>query len=134
MLGEPVSRPVRFMLTDQGKLKAADGSHEPAHVTDYEPGKWLDCKIGVHRTTCRYRLKVNGRDVLNNAGFPEPSSVVYAISFASVRFCPAGPYRERSTSMAQIPGFPRTGRKRTPSRASTPFTSKVVRLAVATPD
>ncbi|HUT31074.1 MAG TPA: PA14 domain-containing protein [Sedimentisphaerales bacterium] len=53
----------------------------PIEVTAYEPGKWLNCNIGVDCGAGTYTLKVNGREVLKDAGFAEPSPMVYAISF-----------------------------------------------------
>jgi len=54
---------------------------EPVELMAYNPGKWLDCNIGVDCTAGKYTLKVNGREVLKDAGFAEPSSMVYALSF-----------------------------------------------------
>jgi hypothetical protein len=58
----------------------------PVEVTAYEPGKWLDCNIGVDCAAGTYTLKVNGREVLKDAAFAEPSSMVYAISFRTGEF------------------------------------------------
>jgi hypothetical protein len=54
---------------------------KPVEVTAYKAGKWLDCDIKVDCQAGRYTLKIDGREVLKDAGFAEPSPMVYAISF-----------------------------------------------------
>jgi hypothetical protein len=54
---------------------------KPKELDGYGPGEWLECVLGVDCAAGRYSLKVNGREALREAGFAEPSPMVYAISF-----------------------------------------------------
>jgi hypothetical protein len=53
----------------------------PVDLTVYKAGAWLDCKIEADCAAGKYSVAVNGREVLKDAGFAEPSSMVYAVSF-----------------------------------------------------
>ena len=81
-------------------LPAAALSHklpprmEPVNLMTYKVNNWLDCSISADCKTGRYTLKVNGREVLKDAGFAEPSSMVYALSFRT------GEYRGKPTGRA----------------------------------
>jgi len=58
------------------------------HAVDIMPYKadvWETFRIHADCTTGRYTLAVNGREVLKDAWFAEPSSMVYAISFRTGR-------------------------------------------------
>jgi len=63
-------------LSHAGELRI-----EPVDLMAYKAKGWLDFKINVDCAAGKYTLKVNGREVLKDAGFAEPSSMVYAISF-----------------------------------------------------
>ena len=70
LLGELAKRPVRIILND--------------YVTRAD--EWLDFKINVDCTTGKYTVSVNGREVLKDAAFAEPSSIVYALSFRTGKY------------------------------------------------
>ena len=73
----------------QGKIivpAAALGHKEeakirPVDLMAYKAGKWLNFNISTDCWTGKYTVAVNGREVLKDAGFAEPSSMVYALSF-----------------------------------------------------
>jgi len=68
-------------------VPAAALSHmkEPSIVTTdlmhYRADDWLDFKIHADCLTGKYTVLVNGREVLKEAAFAKPSSMVYALSF-----------------------------------------------------
>jgi len=59
---------------------------EPADLMAYRAGEWLNVDINVDCRTDRYTLRVNGREVLTDARFAEPSSMVYAVSLRTGEF------------------------------------------------
>ena len=65
LLGELGTRPVRIIVND--------------HVR--EAGEWLNYQIHADCAAGKYTVAVNGREVLKDAAFSEPSSMVYAVSF-----------------------------------------------------
>ncbi|MHC4864488.1 MAG: PA14 domain-containing protein [Planctomycetota bacterium] len=67
---------------------------EPVNLMAYKANNWLDCSINVDCRTGRYTLKVNGQEVLKEASFAEPSSMVYALSLRT------GEYRGEPTGRA----------------------------------
>ncbi|MHC4461567.1 MAG: hypothetical protein ACYS30_09040 [Planctomycetota bacterium] len=79
LLGELAKRPVRIILND--------------HVTKADA--WLNFKINADCATGKYTVAVNGREVLKDAAFAEPSSIVYALSFRT------GKYRNRPGERAR---------------------------------
>jgi hypothetical protein len=68
---------------------------EPVNIMAYKANNWLDCSISADCRTGRYTLKVNGREVLKDAGFAESSSMVYALSFRT------GEYRGKPKGRAE---------------------------------
>jgi hypothetical protein len=70
LLGELGTRPVRVIVND--------------HVT--KAGAWLNYKIHADCAAGKYTVAVNGREVLKDAAFAEPSSMVYALSFRTGEF------------------------------------------------
>ncbi|MHC4617331.1 MAG: sialidase family protein, partial [Planctomycetota bacterium] len=79
LLGELGARPVRIIIND--------------HVT--KAGEWLDYKIRADCTAGKYTVAVNGRELLKDAAFAEPSPIVYALSFRT------GEYRGRPRGRAR---------------------------------
>jgi len=57
--------------------------------------EWLDFKINANCGAGKYTVAVNGREVLKDAAFAEPSSIVYALSFRT------GEYRNRPGQRAK---------------------------------
>jgi len=70
LLGELAKRPVRIILND--------------YVTKAD--EWLDFEINADCATGKYSVTVNGRQVLKDVAFAEPSSIVYALSFRTGRY------------------------------------------------
>jgi len=68
---------------------------EPVDLMAYKAGKWLNFNVKADCGTGTYTLKLNGREVLKDAGFAEPSSMVYALSFRT------GEYRGRPSGRAE---------------------------------
>jgi len=58
----------------------------PVDLMAYKAGKWLDFNVKADCGTGTYTLSVNGREVVKDAGFAEPSTMVYAISFRTGEF------------------------------------------------
>ena len=54
---------------------------KPVDVTVYKAGKWLDFNLKADCGKAAYTLKLNGREVLKDAGFAESSSTLYGLSF-----------------------------------------------------
>ena len=48
--------------------------------------EWLDFKINADCATGKYTVSMNGREVLKDAAFAEPSSIVYALSFRTGKY------------------------------------------------
>jgi len=59
---------------------------EPVDLMAYKANAWQRFKIHADCATGRFSLAVNGRQLLKNAVFAEPSSMVYAISFRTGKF------------------------------------------------
>ena len=70
LLGELGTRPVRIVVSD--------------HATRAD--EWLNYKIKADCAAGKYSVAVNGREVLRDAAFAEPSSMVYALSFRTGKF------------------------------------------------
>jgi hypothetical protein len=85
---------------------------EPVNLMAYKAGEWLDFNIKADCTTGKYTVKVNGREVLEDAGFAEPSSQLYAISLRT------GEYR----------GYPDLGRQRDIPNTEEPAAAAVYRI------
>jgi hypothetical protein len=64
---------------------------EPIDLMAYKANGWLDFNIHVDCAADEYTVGVNGREMLKDAAFAEPSSMVYALSFRM------GEYRGRSS-------------------------------------
>ena len=59
---------------------------EPINVAAYDSGKWLEFNIKADSHSGTYTLKINGGEVLKDAGFAEASSMVYGLSFRTGEF------------------------------------------------
>ena len=57
--------------------------------------EWLNFRIQADCAADKYTVAVNGRDVLKDAAFAEPSSIVYALSFCT------GQYRNKPGERAR---------------------------------
>jgi hypothetical protein len=72
--------PRKYKLFDFNR-RFADGQMNPVDITPYKADVWQTFKIRADCATGKYTLAVNGREVLKDAKFAEPSSMVYAVSF-----------------------------------------------------
>jgi hypothetical protein len=64
----------------------ADARIKPVDLTAYKADEWLDVKIHADCASGKYTVRVNGKDVLKDAGFAEPSPMVYALSLRTGEF------------------------------------------------
>jgi len=69
------------VLSHQEKFKI-----EPIDLMPYKANAWQRFKIHADCATGKYTLFVNGRELLKDAAFAEPSSMVYALSFRTGEF------------------------------------------------
>ena len=58
----------------------------PLELMTYRASRWMDFNINADCTAGTYTLMINGRKVLSNAKFAEPSSMVYALSLRTGEF------------------------------------------------
>jgi hypothetical protein len=77
---DPAAMPEKYNIFDF-KHRYADGYIAPVDITAYEANKWNDFKIHADCSTGKYTVAVNGREIIKDAYFAEPSAVVYALSF-----------------------------------------------------
>jgi len=76
---DPNTLPKNYKVFDFNR-RFSDGRMTPVDITPYKADVWQNFKIHADCTTGRYTLDVNGREILKDAGFAEPSSMVYALS------------------------------------------------------
>jgi hypothetical protein len=72
--------PEKYNIFDFGH-RYADGYIAPVDVCAYEAKVWNDFRIHADCSTGKYTVAVNGREVLKDVRFAEPSAMVYALSF-----------------------------------------------------
>ncbi len=82
LLGEQGARPVRLVLNDRGQILG--GGDPNTALETYQPGAWMDFKIKVG--SGRFTILLNGKTVVKDAKFVQPSSTVYALSFRTGEF------------------------------------------------
>jgi hypothetical protein len=61
---------------------------KPSDLIPYKADELQNFKIHVNCSTGTYSLYLNGREVVRDALFAEPSSMVYAVSFRTGEFRP----------------------------------------------
>jgi hypothetical protein len=83
LLGDRGTRPVRLWLNDHGQLQARDGERS-VDLGPYKPEQWADITIKVKDS--HFTLLRDGKALLKDAAFAEPSSMVYALSFRTGEF------------------------------------------------
>ncbi|MHC4646893.1 MAG: PA14 domain-containing protein [Planctomycetota bacterium] len=74
------NRPVRVMLADNDRIQAANGG-KTVDLVGYGADRWLRFKISADAATGKYRLWINGKQVLKDAEFAEKASELQRISF-----------------------------------------------------
>ncbi|HUT31071.1 MAG TPA: PA14 domain-containing protein [Sedimentisphaerales bacterium] len=77
---DPAAMPEKYNIFDF-RHRYADGYIAPVDVCPYEANIWNDFRIHADCSTGKYRVAVNGREIIKDADFAEPSSMVYALSF-----------------------------------------------------
>ncbi|MHC4192875.1 MAG: PA14 domain-containing protein [Planctomycetota bacterium] len=80
LLGKNGSRPVRVMLSDNGKVQVVDGE-KAVDTTAYQANKWLKIKINADVSARTFDVSVNGKRVVNKAAFAEKAANLQRISF-----------------------------------------------------
>jgi hypothetical protein len=83
LLGERGARPVRIVLNDQGKLQVSDGGQMKEAGT-YGADQWAEFTLQVKNG--KFTVLRDGKAVVLNAAFAEPSAMVYALSFRTGEF------------------------------------------------
>jgi hypothetical protein len=78
-------RPVRIMLTSDGKLRAAD-CERPAGIGTYEAGKWLDFVVEADVQRGRFSVTLGGQKVLSDALLAQPADSLQRISFRTAAY------------------------------------------------
>jgi len=94
LLSKKGERAVCVMLGDNGKVKALNGERE-VELGSYKADKWLKFKIIANVKKGRYRLSVNGKNVLDNASFVERTTELQRVSFRT------GEYRKLGIGRAE---------------------------------
>jgi Sialidase-like, CBM domain len=97
LLGDKGARPVQLWLDDHGRLQARDGERS-VDLGKYKPDQWKDFIIRVKAG--HYTLLCDGKAVLKDAAFAEPSRMVYALSFRTGEYRATAP--EKTT--LDLPG------------------------------
>jgi hypothetical protein len=59
----------------------ADGELPPFDVIAYKADVWHELDIHADCTAGKYAVSLDGREIINDARFAEPSSMIYALSF-----------------------------------------------------
>ncbi|HUW19866.1 MAG TPA: PA14 domain-containing protein [Sedimentisphaerales bacterium] len=78
---DPSTLPRDYRVFDFNQ-RFSDGEITPnVDIMPYKADVWQTFRIRADCATGRYTLDVNGREVLKDARFAEPSSMVYALSF-----------------------------------------------------
>ncbi len=83
LLGRNGTRPVRLVMGDRGRVQAGDGSKSTA-LGDYVVGKWQTFTIQAGNG--RFTVLNEGRAVVRDVPFAEPSGDLYALSFRTGEF------------------------------------------------
>ncbi len=78
LLGENDTRPVRLALNDKGQVQAVNGQ-SAADIGAYTGGQWSAFTLKVKDG--RFTLSRDGKELLKEAAFAEPSATVCALSF-----------------------------------------------------
>jgi hypothetical protein len=95
VLGRKGERPVRIELTEDGKIKAANGA-KVIELSSYKAGAWLSFEIKVDASKGEYSVSVNGKEALKNAAFAEKVDSVERLSFRT------GKYRQHGLKTRQL--------------------------------
>jgi hypothetical protein len=85
LLSKKGSRPVRVMLSDNGKVQVVDGE-KTVDVTAYQAGKWLKFKIRADVTAGKFSMSINGENVLKKAAFAQKAANLQRISFRTGKY------------------------------------------------
>ena len=80
LLSKKGSRPVRVVLSDNGKVQVVDGE-KTVDLTAYQADKWLQFKVSADVTAGRFSVSVNGKSVLSKAAFAQKVANLQRISF-----------------------------------------------------
>jgi hypothetical protein len=81
------NRPVRFMLTDDGKIKAVNGS-KVATLGDYPKGRWQPIRIEADAKREEYSVWIDGKPALAGARFAESALSIERLSIRTGAYRP----------------------------------------------
>jgi len=85
LLSKKGSRPVRVMLSDNGKVQVVDGEKTVDMLT-YQADKWLKFKVSADVTAGKFSVSVNGKSVLSTAAFAQKAANLQRISFRTGKY------------------------------------------------
>jgi len=77
---DPDAMPEKYNIFDF-RHRYADGRMTPVDITPYKADVWQRFNIHADCATGKYTVSLDGRDIIKDARFAEPSSMVYALSF-----------------------------------------------------
>jgi hypothetical protein len=78
-------RPVRIYLSEDSKVKAANGN-ELVELSDYNAGQWLSFEVKVDAAKSEFSIAVNNKILLKKAVFAEKVDSVERLSFRTGKF------------------------------------------------
>jgi hypothetical protein len=93
--GRRGERPVRIELTEDSRLKAADGD-KIVELSTYKAETWLSFEVRVDAAKGEYSVSLNNKEVLKKAGFAEKVDSVERLSFRT------GKYRKHGLKTRQL--------------------------------
>ncbi|MHC4335591.1 MAG: PA14 domain-containing protein [Planctomycetota bacterium] len=77
---DPAAIPEKYNIFDF-RHRYSDGYIAPVDVTPYGANIWNDFRIHADCSTGKYTVAVNGREIIKDGNFAQPSTMVYALSF-----------------------------------------------------
>jgi hypothetical protein len=80
LLSKKGVRPVRVMLSDNGKIQVADGE-KTVDVMAFQADKWQKFKIRADVTAGKFSVSINGKNVLKRAAFAQKAANLQCVSF-----------------------------------------------------
>ncbi|MHC4574525.1 MAG: hypothetical protein ACYS76_10405, partial [Planctomycetota bacterium] len=89
------ARPVRLMLADNGRIQVADGGRT-MDVMDYAADKWLSFKINLDASAGKFRVAVDGKEIVRDAAFSENVEAVERLSFRTGEYRKLGIGRNKN--------------------------------------
>jgi len=79
------ARPVRIALTDKGKVEAVNGN-QTVELMSYNPKTWLSFEIDIDAQAGRFTVRVDGKELLKNAGLAVKKTGVQRLVFRTGKY------------------------------------------------